>query len=170
MTKGAAIQELVKDDQYQVFILDSPVSFPLWLFRHSYIVVNDHGTLTRWDVFHRNYGMPESMDYLHKNAYEPWVGLGIFYLPFFGRKPCFKGRLIGMLSGPKDSHAHRMVDYINVNAYSYEFVSRYNMITGPNSNTFTQWFLRKFPEIDVTLPVLAHGRGYKTQEDIAKDV
>ncbi len=160
MIKGNAIQDLVRDDLYQVFIVDSPVSFPLWLFRHSYIVVNDRGTLTRWDVFHRNYGMPESLDYLHKNAYEPWVGLGVFYIPLCGKKPSFRGRLLGMYSSDQDASVKEMVKYINTNAYNYPHVSKYNMVLGPNSNTFTQWFLNQFPGLSVTLPKLAHGRSY----------
>jgi|GEM_PF-877109 len=159
--KGKEIQRYVKNDAYQVFILDTPVSFPLWLFRHTYIVVNDHGTLTRWDIFHRNYGTRESQDYLHKNFTDPWQGLGIFYIPICSKKPHFKARLLGMIEGGKDSQACKVVQYINSQVYNYPFVSRYNMVLGPNSNTFTQWALDQCNTPNITLPALAHGKGFK---------
>jgi hypothetical protein len=161
--KGDQIQKLIKKDLYQVFILDSPVSFPLWLFRHSYIVVNDRGTLTRWDVFHRNYGSPESKDYLHKNFARPWVGLGVFYMPIFRKKVYFKSRLITYQEGGSQSLAQDMVTFINTQAYHYPHVSDYNMVFGPNSNSFTQWFLDQFPRV-TTLPRMAHGRSYKVND------
>jgi hypothetical protein len=43
---------------------------------------------------------------------------------------------------------------------SYPYKNRYNILMGPNSNTFTQWIVDQVPECKLTLPYNAWGKGY----------
>lgn len=156
------LQKQVRDDCYQVFVLDTPIYLPLSMFRHAFIVTNDHGKLTRWEVLFRRFDIPVRWGYVHQDFLHPWRGLDYFPISFFGHQRVFDPRCLGVVQGDGEtSLAGRMVTFMHDHASDYEYKSRYNAVLGPNSNSFVQWFLDHFPDANIELPALAVGRGYK---------
>ncbi len=160
---GLQIEKFIRKDCYQLFILDSPLPFPLSLFRHSYVVVNDHGDLTRWDVLHRKYPRHDRKGYVYKNVFLPWCGLGKFYLPFAvtGHFAHFEAKMVGFLEGESHSETGYRIASIASLVEQYPYSDFYSALPGPNSNTFAQWILNFFPEMETSLSVTAIGRSYK---------
>ncbi len=146
--------------KYQIFIVSSPTSIPLVGFLHTYIVANEKGKLTRWDVWHIKKRVSSSSGYVHKNTYQPWEGLSIIYGNSLSKNRLrWSIKIIKVIGGERNSLAYKMVKFINKKAFSYPLKNYYSFL-GPNSNTFVQWFLDKFPQAKVKLPLRAVGKGY----------
>ncbi len=150
----------IRTDCFQIFIMDTPIPLPLSLFRHSYIVVNDHGTFTRWEVMYRFLPCAKRVGYVHRNYANPWDGLGFFLVPLFTWDPSYPVRCLHMEEGDSHSEAALMADFLTKNAFLYDHKDRYIPFPGPNSNTFVAWFLDHFPHVAVSLSPFAPGRNY----------
>ncbi len=154
---------LVDKDAYQVFVMSTPISFPLQMFVHAYIITNNRGTLTRWDLLHRKSLVDDSVAHVHKNITTPWRGLSYFYFwTLFAFRPSFTPRCHGHLSGGEHSQARDMVVFLQQQAFSYKYRHRYHVL-GPNSNTFVQWFLDAHDGHNIRLPKNAIGKNYITK-------
>ena len=147
---------LIKKDQYQIFIFSSPVPLPFSIAAHSWIVINIKGNLKRWEILFWPNQCKTSWEHLHLNVKLPWEGWEV--LPFL--KLNFSSKLIGKIEGKKGSLAEKMTSWIDKNAKIYPYSVKYHAFPGPNSNTFIQWILNKFPESGLKLQWNAFGKGY----------
>ena len=66
-------------------------------------------------------------------------------------------RLLGVVEGGEGSLAARMATIIENSPQSYSCCEKYS-ITGPNSNTYAEWVLDRFPECGLRLPWNSFGK------------
>lgn len=151
------LKGFLSNHQYQVFILSSHIPWPFSLWRHFWFVIKKGSELERWEFgkFRRS---------PHKNN----IGVVKDLLPFtegmnkyiYSTSPRAKSYLHHYIEGNSGSLAERMVNFIGQRADEYPLGHRYRYL-GPNSNTFIQWVLNHFPDLDYKLPWRAMGKGYK---------
>lgn len=146
--------DLIQKDLYQVFLLKCPASLPLSFGIHSWFVVNQKGVISRWEVTFDARKRELSWGHLNKNLFPSFSGIGV--IPFLDR-PSWTGTLLGFVQGSEGSMAERMSEFIIHSQENYSLCHRY-FITGPNSNTYTQWILKHFPEFPARLPGNAFGK------------
>jgi hypothetical protein len=155
----AEFRQLVKPDLYQVFLFTSPAVMPFSFARHPWFVINDHGTLSRWEIFlHVEPGCRFRWGHLHKDFYSPLRGVGVFPTP--DSRPWRSVRLVGSVSGDEGSLAHRMKEFIEHSPQAYPYCNEYSVL-GPNSNTYVQWILSQFPECGLKLPWNSFGKRHR---------
>lgn len=149
--------KLIDNTKYQVFLFSSPVPIPLNFSVHTWFVINLKGKISRWE-FGKFRGSPHKNGIgVLKNFFEKTEGMNIC---FWKPEPRFKSQLIDFIEGDGDSVANRIAFFIDEHSNSYPLKTEYYM-TGPNSNSFMQWILNKFPEAKLKLPLNAIGKGYK---------
>jgi hypothetical protein len=147
--------ELIKEDKYQVFLFASPVPIPFNFAVHTWFVINLKGEINRWE-FGKFKGSPYPNGIgVLKNFFLPTEGMNKF---FWKSSPRFDSELLNFIEGGENSLAKEMCFFIEKNAKLYSLRNKY-ILTGPNSNTFTQWILNKFPKTDFKLPLNAIGKG-----------
>ena len=151
-------RKLIKKDLYQVFLFESPIPRPFSFIVHSWIVTNNKGKINRWEVWEFKKQCKTSWGYVHLNLLKPWIGMNKGYL---GKGLRFKSRLLGKIEGEKGSVAGKMIKFIEKNAKNYKYSQEYEYVPGPNSNTFIQWIIDKFPKSKFKLGKNALGKGYK---------
>jgi len=149
--------KLIDKDKYQVFLFSSPVPIPMNFAVHTWFVINLKGEINRWE-FGQFRGSPYKNGIGNlKNFFSPIDGMNKF---FWKREPRFNSKLIDYIEGDEDSLANRMAIFIEEYSNSYPLKTKY-VLTGPNSNSFVQWILNKFPDANLQLPFNAIGKGYK---------
>lgn len=95
-------------------------------------------------------------DYYPLEGGFPWISE---YLGGFG--PHFSTTEHWLIEGDENSLAFRMYNFLHGNELcSYPFKDTYKMFRGPNSNTFTSWFLSQFDGHSVELPNNAWGKSF----------
>ncbi len=150
--KNTNLENLVKSDDYQVFILHCPANVPFIFAIHPWIVCNEKGKISRWEVlFTANKN--KSWGHLHLNRLPPFSGIEI--LPFSDRW-FWKGRLLKKIDGEL---AKKIIEFVesSKDLYPHKDYS----LSGTNSNTYVNWVLSHFPEINVKLPWNAFGKNAK---------
>ncbi len=123
---------------------------------HPWIVINENGVITRYEIIHKEYQGKSRDGYLYKNFYEQ-PDQGILKSPFHSSH--WTSRLLGEISGDENSLAHEVVNFIKENNSKYPFKNTYHLL-GPNSNTYISWILKHFPGISIRLPWNAVGKDY----------
>lgn len=131
-----------------------PCSLPISFASHTWWVTNNKGKLNRWEVLFRKSACKTSWTHLHKNCIHPFKGLEIFWAY---SKYLWKPNLLKIIEGKK---AKLIIRSIENSPKKYPFNVKYNLL-GPNSNTFIQWIINKFPESGFKLPWNAIGKKYK---------
>jgi hypothetical protein len=142
--------------RYKVTLYASRAHLPFFFAQHCWLVVDNNGTVSRWEVLFRKHACPTSWGHLHKNYLPPTVGIEI--LPYWMRY-LWRGRLIGHIEGDENSEAQRVVNFIENSYATYPYRDRYFFL-GPNSNTYLQWVLDHFPDFKAELPWNAYGKNY----------
>ncbi len=145
----------IDKSKIQIFLFGSPCSLPFSLGIHAWFLISDHGTINRWEA-----GTPLVYDaekhwgnvYLNKYSFLE----GISILPF-GRSLSFRCKLLGVIND--QSIASKMKNFIEQESPDYKFKDKYNIL-GPNSNTYIQWIIDKFPESGLKLSWRAIGKNY----------
>lgn len=152
-------KKLVKPDSYQVFLFTCPATFPYSFARHPWFVVNRKGVLSRWEIFWRPaYPHLLRWGHLHKDFYPPLQGIEKYFL---SHEHFWKTiSLVGCVEGGEGSLAHEMAKYIEDSGETYPYCREYSL-KGPNSNTYVQWVLNRFPDCTIRLPWNAIGKRYK---------
>ena len=144
--------------KYQVFICCTPCSLPISFALHTYVVTNNKGTIHRFEVWGYKSRFNELSGYVNKDFYPPMTGNTIFWDSDSNDKSLrFKSRIIDYVEGDENSIAQAMIKFIENNYMSYPHRFSYSYFPGPNSNTFTKWFLSHFPEWKIKLPWNAFG-------------
>ena len=153
----AQLKKLITKDKYQVFLFACPATMPLSFALHPWFVVNRKGIISRWEVFWIPQEWKTRWGHLHKNFYSPLQGIAKF---FFTEKYLWgNGRLLGYVEGDSGSLASQMADFIENSPQSYPYCHTYSL-KGPNSNTYVQWVLNKFPQSNLCLPWNSFGKNF----------
>lgn len=148
-------ENLIKKDKYQVFVLSCPAYFPVNFARHPWFAVNKKGIISRYEV--RNYKIKNDHKYLHINTQPPFRGINI---TFFVKKHFWRSTLLGCIEGDENSTAKRAIDFIESSKENYPYVYKYSLI-GPNSNTYLEWVLNAFPELNIKTSWRFIGKDFK---------
>lgn len=138
------------------------MSFPLIFTVHTWIEISDGETIDRYDLW--GYPGLSSSSPHHGYIYHNILPdhLGTTFSPFAKastQKGRQKGRRIRHITGGSDSPAHRAYQIIKQKAFEYPAAKQYNMVMGPNCNTYTQWLLAQTQHPELTLPWNAWGKG-----------
>ena len=161
MSREILSNNIFNEEKYQVFVLSSPCSIPINLFVHTWFVVNNKGTVSRYEVLLRR-NQPSTIpgyvhiDHWYKNVFPTIRGMAMFYP---GRKFVWTPKLLGFIESDENGLAHTIAKCIENSEESYPYKNLYHF-WGPNSNTYTAWILKKFPEFKVQLPWTAVGKNY----------
>ena len=158
--KESEFKKLIKKDLYQVFLFSCPAHFPLVFARHHWFVTNNKGKLNRWEVMMYNNLSKQCKGHVCKNHSPVTQGINKF---IWRQTPRWKSKLKAQISGKKGSIAEKMVIYIEKNAMKDPLKEVYHIFPGPNSNTFIQWIINKFPKSGFKLGWRAIGKNYKTK-------
>ena len=151
------LKGMVRDDCYQVFLLSCPAALPVSFASHPWFVVNSKGALSRWDVLLLpRTDWPMRWGHLHKDFFSPFEGVEMLF--FTDRYKWKNVKLLGVIEGGEGSLAARMAAFIENSPQSYPYCEKYRLI-GPNSNTYAQWVLARFPECGLQLPWNSYGKG-----------
>ena len=156
------IKSLIEADRYQIFVMTCPASIPFSFAIHPWFVINKKGTLSRWGVGWQpeKYGAKIQWGHIGLNVIPPFQGLRIFY---FSNKYSWKSSVFKVIEGDEKSTAAQMAEFIENSPHTYPFKDTYSFV-GPNSNTYVEWVLNNFPELNIHLPWNAFGKG-KAQQD-----
>lgn len=150
-------QDLIDKDKYQVFVFSSPASIPINFARHPWFVLNKKGVISRWEVMHFKNKKDKKLNYIHFNARSPFCGNIIIY-PF--EILFWQTKLIGYIEGGEGSTAEKAIGFIEDSIKTYPYYDRYNFL-GPNSNTYLENVLNKFPEFNIKPSWRFIGKDYK---------
>ena len=154
-------EKFLKPDLCQVFLLSCPAAIPVSFASHPWFVVNRKGALSRWDVLllpRTNWKM--RWGHLHKDFFSPFEGVEMLF--FTDRYKWKNVKLLGVIEGGEGSLAARMAAFIENSPQSYPYCDKYHL-NGPNSNTYAQWIIDRFPECGLRLPWNSYGKGCKTE-------
>ncbi|MFA6325446.1 MAG: DUF3750 domain-containing protein, partial [Candidatus Paceibacterota bacterium] len=91
------------------------------------------------------------------NVQPPFQGTNI---TFFVKRYFWKAKLVGFKEGDDNSVAKKIIEFVENSENNYPYCSRYSF-WGPNSNTFIQWVLNKFPEFKIKLSWKYIGKEFK---------
>ena len=147
------LEKLININKYQVFVLNSQASFPLTFALHPWLVTNERGVITRYEIKH---SAKLDKSYLYVNDQPPFQGLpwiwpiNRFFQP---------AQLLGFLEGDENSRAKILVDKIKSSPLHYPFRNKYAFL-GANCATYIAWAIKDFPEIKIKLPWNAFGKNY----------
>ena len=158
-TQYQQFENLINPDTYQVFLMSCPAFFPFNFTRHPWFVVNKKGELSRWEVYSQKNLFKTNWGYLCQNGFfiSPFQGIQIFS---FSKTFFWKPSLLRVIEGDENSLAYNMIQTIELSPEHYPFCDTY-VFTGPNSNTYVQWLLNKFPELSIKLPWRCFGKGFR---------
>lgn len=157
MIDEKSLERTLKKETYQVFLCTCPCSFPLTFASHPWFVVNKKGVISRYAVNHRRNVGEKKWGHLTLNFKPPFHGLP--FLHFYPRAGHFKTTILKCAEGGEDSLAKRLALCIENSSNTYEHLHTYRFV-GPNSNTYVQWVLQQFPDLNVQLPWNAFGKGF----------
>ena len=141
--------KLINPHKYQVFILCCPANIPFNFAVHPWLVCNEKGKISRWEVLFRA-NKDKSWSHLHLNHFPPFSGVEIFP---FSERWLWQGRLLSKVEGKL---AKRMINFIKRSKENYPH--KYYSLGGTNSNTYVQWILNHFTEVTTKLPWNAFGK------------
>jgi hypothetical protein len=140
----------------QVSLFYSPLPIPFNFAKHSWIVTIDKkGNANRWEVWQNKNLCKTSWGYVHKNLFKNPL-TGMIKYPFF-KTIKWESKLRSRVSG---NLATKIINFIDGEAPKYIYKDTYHFVPGPNSNTFIQWIINKFPESKLTLPRGSFGKNY----------
>ncbi|MBP7804787.1 MAG: DUF3750 domain-containing protein [Candidatus Pacebacteria bacterium] len=150
----ADFQKLIDPTKYQVFLFTCPAHIPLNAFVHPWFVVNQKGTISRWEIRYKKNKM--TGDHLYKNDLPIFQGIEIF---LFSKKFHWGATLVGSIVSDENGTAKKIADFITRSREVYPYCERY-FLFGPNSDTYAEWILRNFPEWKIALPRNTIGKNY----------
>ncbi len=149
---------------FTVSVYGTPMSFPLNVTLHTWIEVSDGSTIDRYDLW----GYPglrastKRHGYIYHNVFPDH--LGTTFSPFAEVNSLANrqtGKVLIKVSGTHGSNAHKLYQKITSEVWNYPYYDKYNMILGPNCNTFTAWLISLEKDTNLALPWRAWGKNYK---------
>lgn len=149
--KDKNFEYLINKEKYQVFIFYSSAYFPFNFFRHPWIVLNKKGEISRWEIRHNINKYNQTHLFVNNQPIFEGINKTIFI------KSKWKTKMLGFI---EDKIALNAIDFIEKSKESYPYINKYTGC-GPNSNTYIQWILNKFPEFNIKLSWRFIGKNYK---------
>lgn len=137
----------------QVFLYSSPAHLPLSFAAHTWFVVNDRGTTSRWEIVFMKEQCSSSWSHLHKNFLSSLTE-GLSVLPLV-KKFRWKAKLLHTFNEDESARLIRVIENLPTN---YPYKEKYRL-WGPNSNTLTSWVLNE-AGISRPLPLNAVGKNF----------
>lgn len=148
---------------YSVKLYATPMSFPFNFTVHTWVEISDSNTLERYEFWgYPGLSIEPINGYIYRNIFPDH--LGTTWSPIANPNNLAKrqiGRVLEELTGETDSLAHKLHIAIQNEAINYPYVHTYNMVIGPNCNTYTAWLLNLVPNTKLTLPWYAWGKNFK---------
>ena len=150
------LEKLIKEDKYQVLLMSCPIFF---FARHPWFVLNEKGKISRYEIMH--FKSDKTNNYLHINEFLPFIS----FITYTSRKFNIPDKpiLLKCIEGDEGSLAHKAIEFIKNSGKNYPFLDKYSLVAGPNSNTYAQWVLNKFPEFNIKLSWRFIGKNYKIE-------
>ena len=140
-------------NQFQVAIMYSRVSLPLPPASHVWFIINDHGTLSRYEGLDWRHRRSDGLDgYIFQDYFPPSVGLPVWIL---SKTPTWRAHTISVIEG---YGAERLAQVLYTSLHDYPH--KHYRLLGPNSNTYARWVLDTAGLSDIKLPVTAVGAGF----------
>ncbi len=154
-------ENLVDKDKNQVFVFYCPAYIPVNFAIHPWFLVNRKGVLSRYEIFNiKNFQADNegfiNIGYWYKNGLPTYSGIQVFP---YSKKYHWNAKLLGVVDGD-DTKVLEMIELIENSDKQYPHIQTYRLL-GPNSNTYVNWILSKFPEFKIKLPLGAIGKNYK---------
>ena len=125
----------VDKSKFQAFLFSSRVGMPYFFARHPWIVLNEKGELTRYEVMLK--AKPNG-SHVYKRIRNFSVALKKYNRvdsPYW-KKSCLLFKVEG-------ESARKLIDFMKNVEEEYPFSKEYNMSSGPNSNSFVGWILHE---------------------------
>lgn len=142
---------------YHVYFFICPAHIPFHFAVHPWVVTISPTKTDRFEIIHRQSPNRKHFGYIYKNYYrDPKQGIKKHPTSY----DYWSSTEIAHISGDENSIAREMVDFIQTHSPDYIYKDTYHIFPGPNSNTYIQWILSKFPETKITLPWNAFGKKY----------
>jgi hypothetical protein len=154
------------EERYSVAVYASPLALPLSLFSHTYIVTEHLGVVNRYEVIMPGMfrDVPSYDGRIYKNILSSEAGFYIIFRWSHTKSSAKRWKVTKCSScaGAEDSPAQKLYNFIeNGGLHAYPHKNRYNMLFGPNSNSFTQWVIDQVPSCNLSLPHNAWGKNFK---------
>jgi len=153
--KKDLFEKLVDKEKTQVFLFTCPAHLIFSFAVHPWFVINERGALSRWEVLHRDVKWKTKWGHLYRDIYSPFRGIEV--ISPSSSSLYWKPKLVAKLEG---GDAIKMAKVIKESPQIYPYSNSYSY-TGPNSNTYAQWVLDQFKELNVKLPLNAFGKKFK---------
>lgn len=134
-------EDLIKKDEYQVFVFSCPAYIPFNYFRHSWFILNKKGEILRYEVRHNLNKINSSYMYINNQYFFEGTEKS-----FFTNKK-WDATLLGSIEGEV---AMKIINNVENFKKEYLYYNRYSFF-GPNCNTFIQSILNKFSEFNIRL-------------------
>ncbi|HLC78624.1 MAG TPA: DUF3750 domain-containing protein [Candidatus Nanoarchaeia archaeon] len=155
-----AFDSLVSEELYQVFLFSCPATFPFSLGYHPWIVINRKGKIARYEILQRVNKSQKNLGHLHLDLLPPYLGINCLPL---SREVRWNSNLLSKIEGEENSTAFKIGLFMENIVDLYPYRETYHVLPGPNSNTFIQWIIDKFPKSGFKLSWRAIGKNYKPQ-------
>ncbi len=155
-----SFENLINNDIYQVFLFVSPAHIPLSIWTHPWFVINNKGTLSRYEVRYKSNLVEPKLGHIHIDDLPPFDGIEVFS---FLSHPRWNATLLWHIEGEENSPAQKMCEFIKNSTSTYSDRNKY-FLFGPNSNTYVQWILNNSPEFKGQLQWNALGNNYKKRK------
>jgi hypothetical protein len=147
---------------YTVKVYGTPMPFPINFALHTWVEISHNKATTRYDLWaYPGITTTPTKGYIYINLFPDHLGTTLS--PFERADALTKrqpGRILGEISGDKESLAYKLYTAIQNDALTYPYADTYRMIWGPNCNTFTAWLISLVPEAGLRLPWSAWGKNY----------
>ncbi len=151
--------------EYKVSVYYSRMPFPLTPWVHCYVVTKFQDTINRYEVFHPltiNDHPGQYKGSIYKNVFRQRDGMKYYPTLKLDSLHRFIGKEYSTITGVVESQAHKLYQFINNGGLmKYPCAHKYDMIWGPNSNSFIQWVIDQVPDNGLHLPHSAWGKKYK---------
>ena len=140
-----------------------PLPFPLTFAAHTYVTLEHAGCIDRYEVIPmlglRTLG---KTGHVRQNLLAPEAGFRYFGKYPFNFGPSYKVKCCAEITAGYGSGVERLYQFIQSDGLEqYPHKSKYRMLGGPNSNTFTQWLVDMITDSKINLPSNAWGKNFK---------
>jgi hypothetical protein len=144
----------MKSTATSVSLYASLANLPFFMAIHPWFVVEKNGKLSRWEVTFETGRGENSWGHLRLDQLPAYSGIEVLPLDIQLYWPSWR------IATVKGEVARQMTEFIEASPQTYPYRNKY-ALTGPNSNTYVQWVLEKFPDCGLKLPWNAFGKKYR---------
>jgi len=149
-------------ETYSVELWQTAMPWPLSLAVHTWFVIEKSGVRDRYEVWATLAKFDGST--VRKNAIAPQLGFRRSFLadPVNPQKRT-AAHCCGSVSGGSGSDVEKLYTSICQSLVMYPWLQLYKMMPGPNSNTYTAYYIKQYPQLRLKLPYNAVGKNWRTK-------